>query len=210
MKHTIRITAVAAMALGLAACDATTTPEIAARAAPGFDAAQPLGSRHHDGTLRLTQAYAVQDIEVIVPEELRVSEANTYYPNADIVWRGDVPGDRHAQIKAIFETAFRSSAPKLGKGVPADVKIEVIRFHSLTEKTRYTFGGVHSIKFRLTVLDPETGAELENRVIDADLKAYGGTQAVAMEAKGVTQKKRITQHLSNVLVQELTATPLKV
>ncbi|MDF1873382.1 DUF6778 family protein [Vannielia sp.] len=208
MTKFTRITAISAVALSLAACEATTTQEIATRATPQMEATQPAGSIKENHALRLTQAYTIRDIEVIVPEDLRVSEANVYYPNADIVWRGDAPGDRHKQVKAIFEEAFKRGSGKLNEGVPADLRVEVTRFHSLTEKTRYTFGGVHSVKFRLTVLDPKTGAELESRVVDADLKAYGGAQAVAMEAKGVTQKARLTQHLANVLVNEMSASPL--
>ena len=36
-----------------------------------------------------TPRYNVVDIRVAVPQHLRVSEANVFYPLADIVWRGD-------------------------------------------------------------------------------------------------------------------------
>ena len=45
--------------------------------------------------------YAVKDVQVTVPEHLKVSEANMYYPIADIVWRGEAPGDRHQQVAAV-------------------------------------------------------------------------------------------------------------
>ncbi|MGR3344325.1 MAG: DUF6778 family protein, partial [Paracoccaceae bacterium] len=40
---------------------------------------------------------------MVVPETLRVSERNSYKPIADIVWCEDPFGDRHDQVKAIFE-----------------------------------------------------------------------------------------------------------
>ena len=33
--------------------------------------------------------YTIADVRVSVPRSLRVSEANVFYPMADIVWRGD-------------------------------------------------------------------------------------------------------------------------
>jgi hypothetical protein len=50
----------------------------------------------------LSQPVAVNDIKVNVSRELRVSEAELYYPVADIVWRGDVRGDRYEQVSAIL------------------------------------------------------------------------------------------------------------
>lgn len=89
--------------------------------------------------------YRVAQINVIVPRTLQVSEANSYKPRGDIVWRGDLPGDRHAQVKAIFEEALARGANGVNGSVPVVLDIEVTRFHALTEKTRYSVGGVHEI-----------------------------------------------------------------
>lgn len=147
---------------------------------------------------------SVATYNIKVSRGLRVSEANSYYPMGDIVWRGDPIGDRHAQVAGIFDTAMTVAAERAEGTMPAQVDIEVLRFHALTEKTRYTIGGVHSIKFKMTLRDPETGATLvEPRIVTADLKAYGGSRALAAEQQGLTQKVRITRHLENVIQQEL-------
>lgn len=192
--------ALAAAVLALAGCETTN---VASRDAP-LGNARPGAVQPPE---RLGRSYVIRDIDVVVPESLRVSEANVYYPNADIVWRGDLPGDRYKQVAAIFEAGFKRGGAQLKEGIPANVKIEVARFHSLTEKTRYSFGGTHSMKFRLTLSDPQTGQVFESRMVSADLKAYGGAKALAMEAKGWGQKARITQHLANVTVRELSGKP---
>ena len=86
-----------------------------------------------------------------------------------------------------------------------DLDIEVLRFHALTEKARYSIGGIHSITFQVTLTDPATGATVgEPRIVQADLPGYGGDEAIAADAQGFTQKFRITNHLANVIVVELT------
>lgn len=152
----------------------------------------------------LSQIVDVTDVNVNVSRDLRVSEAEVYYPMADIVWRGDAPGDRYEQVGAIFETSADAATRDLDQGPQARVDIDVTRFHSLTNKTRYTVGGVHSITFVLSVKDPETGVDLiAPREIKADLKGYGGQKATMAEARGETQKKRITEHLTRVIREEL-------
>ena len=55
--------------------------------------------------------FSVVDVRVIVPETLKVSEANTYKPRADIVWRGDPYGNRYEQVAAIMRAAAACDAP---------------------------------------------------------------------------------------------------
>lgn len=147
----------------------------------------------------------VENVIVRVPRALSVSEANRYLPSSDIVWRGDPIGDRHAQIATIFHGAMEQGTAALDGATPVELDIEVSRFHALTEKARYTTGGVHNINFILTLRHAETGALLgEPRRVRADLDAFGGRQALAAEARGQTQKVRITNHLAEVIRQELT------
>lgn len=146
----------------------------------------------------------ISEINVAVPESLKVSEANRYYPSGDIVWRGDPIGNRHAQVKAIFETALQQSAQNVAGDVPVLLDVEVLRFHALTEKARYTVGGVHSITFRLTVRDPRTGMPMaQPQIVEADLDGFGGQQAIEADRRGETQKARITAHLAEVFRQEM-------
>lgn len=150
-------------------------------------------------------SYDVQKVNVIVPDSLLVSEANSYYPSGDIVWREDPPGNRHEQVAAIFEDAMARGTSNVTGDVPVILDIQVMRFHALTEKTRYTVGGVHSIKFGLSIRSADTGLLLEERrVVQADLLGYGGARAIAAEHQGLTQKVRISAHLAEVIEDELT------
>lgn len=150
--------------------------------------------------------YDVKAVKVSVPKQLRVSEANLFYPVADIVWRGEPLGDRHMQVRRIFEEAAAKATARMTKGRAAVVEIEVTRFHSVTEKTRYTIGGTHSLHFNLVVRDATTGVVLDGpRKINADVKAAGGAQAVAEEQMGRTQRIVILERLEQVLRRELSA-----
>lgn len=154
---------------------------------------------------QIQRSYDVRDIRVSFPADLSISEANSYYPIADVVWRGDPFGDRRTQIAQIFATSFRQGSSDLQGDMPVIVGINVERFHSLTERTRYSIGGTHSIRFGLTIYHGETGAIVEDtRIITADLVALGGQAAVMAEARGETQKSRIITHLGMVAAQELT------
>ena len=190
-----RIVTALILALGLSAC---SSYDLTTRSAQSEDAAR--------GATAATALPAIQVMEarIVVPRSLQVSEANSYYPLGDIVWRGDAYGDRHAQIEAILSDSMGLARAGHRGSVPAVVEIEVKRFHSLTEKTRFSVGGVHSIRFDLTLRDPKTGVALApTREIRADLKEYGGQRAMEAERQGLTQKLRVTRHLANVLRSEL-------
>lgn len=150
--------------------------------------------------------YQIADLQINVPETLRVSEANVFYPVADIVWRGEPIGNRHQQVRAIFADAAQQAKTHLTKGPEVIVQVEVTRFHCVTEKTRYTVGGTHSMHFTLTVIDAATGQVLEPaRPIVADVKAAGGAQAVAEEQMGRTQRVVVVETLANALRRALSA-----
>lgn len=148
--------------------------------------------------------YRLAGLRVAIPDTLRVSEADRFYPIADIVWRGDPIGDRRAQIRSIFADSAAKAQAGPARGVPAVADIQITRFHALTEKARYTVGGVHSIKFILTLRDPKSNAVLDGpRPVVADVKASGGTRAVAEDAAGRTQRVVIVEDLARVLRREL-------
>jgi len=148
--------------------------------------------------------FRVTRIDISVPRTLSVSESNEYHPKADIVWRGDPYGDRYRQIEDIFETAMQRGAAQLRGGRPVAIEVVVMRFHALTERTYYTIGGIHSLTYALTVRDARTGEVIQpTRTIKADLDGLGGEEALAAERAGQTQKVRITAHLAQSLVREL-------
>ncbi|KEJ87931.1 DUF6778 family protein [Sulfitobacter donghicola] len=147
----------------------------------------------------------VAKVNVSVPTSLKVSEANRYYPNGDIVWREDPIGNRHAQVSKIVHDAMTAGVSTFQGPVPVLLDIEVVRFHALSEKARYTVGGDHHIVFKMVLRDAATGEFLsEPRQITTDLEAFGGQQAISAEARGLTQKVRISGHLAEVIRQEMT------
>ena len=152
--------------------------------------------------------YNVVDYSVRVPSNLTISEANSYYPVADIVWRGDALGDRHMQVAKIFQDSLERAIPNVEGEIPVKVIIDLRRFHSLTERARYTVGGVHNMEFYVSVVNVKTGQVLENRrLVESNLPALGGAAAVAADARGMTQKVRVMDHLTNALARELGARP---
>ena len=203
MKITI-IKTIAALGLGVLVSACTAAPDFPTRAAPFEGTALPQLTVAPVAQVAEAPSLNVARINVLVPETLEVSEANRFYPRGDIVWRGDPIGDRHAQVKAIFDAAFARGTQALDGETPVELNVEVLRFHSLTEKTRYTVGGVHSITFLLALRNAETGELLrEPREVQADLDGFGGRQAILAESRGQTQKVRITDHLAEVIRQEL-------
>lgn len=149
-------------------------------------------------------SFSISKVNVRVPRTLKVSEANRYLPQGDIVWREDPLGDRHAQVQAIVQAGMDRGVLPLQGQVAAELDIEVLRFHALTQKARYTTGGVHAISFTMVLRDAITGEALTPvRHIDADFTAFGGRRALVAIAQGQTQKVRITAELAKVIQQEI-------
>ena len=184
--------------LGLAAC---ATPEPATR-----DAALDPSALANGSVTVVAPDYDVTAIRIDVPRKLRVSEANVFFPVADIVWHGDPLGDRYGQVQAIYAEAFAAGTADLHGARKVELEVEITRFHALTPKTRYTVGGMHTLHFMLTVRDAATGDILDGpRPVVADVKASGGNRAMEEEAAGITQKVVIEERLAQVIHDELIA-----
>lgn len=198
---------ITALGLGLAVTACGTVPDIASRnAAQGAASSLAIPAPMPvDGPQQVQQlSLRVTHVGVNVPRTLKANESNSYYPLGDIVWRGDPIGDRHAQVKAIFEAAIAKGTDDMKGKTPAIVDIQVIRFHSITDRTRNSVGGVHNMIFRMRVRDAGTGQVLmPTRVIEADLPAFGGAQAVHADMRGQTQKVRVTDYLAYRIRKEL-------
>jgi hypothetical protein len=100
---------------------------------------------------QVVRDYSLHSIRFAVPADMTASEANSYYPIADIVWRGDPNWNRSQQINEIFQTSIRAAGQNMNGSIPVTVDVELVRFHSLTESTRFSVGGVHSITFSMTI-----------------------------------------------------------
>jgi hypothetical protein len=202
MRYRKVVAALGALVM-LAACGAT---DMVAREQPlsGADlVARPIAVAAPGEEARMAR-WSIRSVRVDVPEHLSVSEANLFYPIADIVWRGEPRGDRRAQAAAILEEAFARAGEAM-TGPAADVEITVARFHGVTEKTRYTVGGIHAVHFTMTVRDAATGAVLDGpRMVMADIRASGGQRAVEEESRGLTQRVVLVHNLAHVAWRELT------
>lgn len=188
------------LALGLSACADIGTTRFAGDAVSLATKQGPIAAQRKAIAIPLN----VTQVVVTVPPSLRVSEADTWYPIADVVWRGEPRGNRLEQVQAIFDEAAAQGTAGLTSGVAVVAEVEVTRFHCVTEKTRNTIGGTHSMRFRLTIRDAATGAVLDGpRLVDADVKAAGGTRAIAEDYAGRTQRVVVVERLAQVLHDEL-------
>jgi hypothetical protein len=192
--------------LGLAACATTEPATRGASLDPTAPQAVSEAALAEAAVQMVVPDYDVVAININVPQNLRVSEANVFFPIADIVWHGDPLGDRHVQVKAIYEEAFATGTASLKGGRAVTVQATITRFHALTPKARYTTGGNHSMHFILTVYDAATGEIIDGpRPVVADVAASGGQRAMEEEDVGLTQKVVIEQRLAEVILAELTA-----
>jgi len=197
----LKLIAALSLSVVVSACGSV---DIASRNAP-FEDTGPSAASQPEVQAVVLPPLKVQKVNVTVPETLKVSEANRYLPSGDIVWREDPIGNRYSQVRTIFESAMNKGVEEFDDGTPVVLDIEVMRFHALTEKARFAVGGVHSLKFKLVIRDARTGQSIADpRIVKADLDAFGGQQALDAEARGQTQKVRITDHLAEVIRQELT------
>lgn len=149
-----------------------------------------------------SQSWRLADVRVTVPRSLSVSEAKTLLPDADIVWREDPMGDRHAQVATIIDTAVTRGAQGLRGKRPVYIDITVTRFHALTfeAETRGQNWGVHNIDFTARITDAATGEVLvPPSPIRAELPALAGKEMRQARQKGITQKSMITDHVARTV-----------
>lgn len=155
--------------------------------------------------------YDVDGLEITVPASLVVSEANLFYPKADIVWRADPVGDRYAQVKSVLEEGFAAGVAGMDSGPKVVVAISLERFHALTEKARFSVGGVHDIIVVLMVKDATTGQILEGpRRVEVAIRASGGDKAIAEDAAGNTQRAVIVAGLAEAIRRQLALVPVGI
>ena len=171
-----------------------------------FAACSPGGSdQRADPKPVMLRSYDLTDLRFSARQGLVVSEENSLYPQADVVWRGDPRGPRLAQIGAMFQEAARRNQTVLNGSQPVIAEVVLVRFHGVTERTRGSVGGVYNVIFELSVRDARTGAVIEPpRRVVGNLSAPGGSRGRALDAAGQTEKVRVTDFLTGLLRQQLT------
>jgi hypothetical protein len=152
----------------------------------------------------MDRSYALQGLNFNALPGLVVSEDESFYPTADVVWRGDPLGPRIPQIAAMFEEAAARNRLVVDGTLPVMVDVTLVRFHGVTNRTRYTVGGVYNVAFDMTVRNANTGAVIEpTRRVVGNLEAPGGERATQLESQGQTQKVRVTDFLTSLLRAQL-------
>lgn len=194
MKVTKFALVIAAM-FGLGAC---AGPDVATRSAPIDAVPAPLPA------VGDAAGWHVVDVRVTAPRTLLTTEADVFYPMADLVWHGDPVGDRYQQVEDLMSRGLRAGVAHLHGQRPVYIDVTVERFHALTPKTRATVGGVHNMVFQMVVTDAETGVELTRPAnFEVDVKGYGGLRALKAERRGETQKIRIMAGLRDWIQAEM-------
>lgn len=153
---------------------------------------------------QMDRSYALKGFNFNALEGLTVSEDESFYPTADVVWRGDPLGPRIPQIAAMFAEAAARNRRVVNGTLPVTVDVTLVRFHGVTNRTRYTVGGVYNVVFDMTVRNATTGDVIEpTRRVVGNLDAPGGTRATVLESEGQTQKVRVTDFLTSLLRSQL-------
>ena len=198
MKKMLKTLAV----LGAVALTSACTTQTISRAEPL--SAPLVGAQDAAEQIFITPDYNVTAVNVIVPNTLSVSEANSIKPRADIVWRDDPIGSRHEQVQKVVYDALMSGVAQLDGTQDVIVDVQITRFHAQTQRVRYSFGGEHEIEFYMTIRDANSGSVIaEPRLMDATFDALGGMAAVQADQQGITQKVRITEYLAQFIQTEL-------
>lgn len=203
----VRAALMIAAAVALTACAA---PNVVATR--GASSNGPLLGQEGSGPVApLARSYHVTAVNVTVPETLTVSEANSYKPRADIVWREDPTGDRYSQVDKIITDAVTEAVAGMNGRRDVTLEIVVTRFHALTELTRFSAPpglATHDVKMTLAVLDSKTGEVIEPaRPIGFEIEAHTSGQAMADIAQGITQKMNITSAVVTLIQNELATPP---
>jgi len=143
-------------------------------------------------------SWTVADVQVTVPRNLVTTEADVYYPQADLVWHGDPAGDRYAQVEELMDRGITAGVANMNGTQAVNLVVTVRRFHSVTPKTANTVGGVHDMVFDMAVVDAETGVQITApQTYRVDVKAFGGRRALKAARQGFTKKYRIMAGLQD-------------
>lgn len=147
----------------------------------------------------LARQLSIRQVEMRVPQSLKVSEARRIFPFGDIVWREDPPGDRHQQVGVIVQAAAKAAVRPTHGGRPAILRLTLVRFHALSfeAEAKLSNAGVHNIDFVAELRDARTGALLAGpEYIEAALPAKVGPEMIEARLRGESQRSQITAHLT--------------
>ncbi|MGB0506615.1 MAG: DUF6778 family protein [Pikeienuella sp.] len=151
------------------------------------------------------ESWSLAGVNIIIPEEMEVwTDPDSRYPSKKyLIWWGDPPGDRKAQVRELMAQAIATGAVSELRGTTKVVlQLDMIEFHAMTPAARASElpFGVHEIKFDVTIVDSATGQILAiEKGVNADLQAFSGTAAIQSEEVGRGQKVRIQERVAQVV-----------
>ena len=159
----------------------------------------------------VVSSWALGDVDVKVSDKLTVtrSPSRRYPPVTELVWYGDPPGDRKAQVEALMADAVRAGAvDALVGSQPVTIALNITEFHAMTPRARATELqlGVHEIMFDISVIDGSGNVVASETGVRSDLEAFSGASALQAEQIGQGQKIRIQTRVAQVIRAWLVAT----
>lgn len=145
----------------------------------------------------VSKSWRVTTVNVTVPENLTVSDENTYLPRADIVWHGDPPGDRRAQVQKIVAESARSAVSGLRGSTPVVLNMTVEEFHGVSPiALARAPEAVYHMAFLAQITDARTGAALTPLTqIQADTPALVGEAGINAAQFGPSQTEQVSRHI---------------
>ena len=155
-------------------------------------------------------AWSLGDVQVEISNKLTVTQSPSrrYPPITELVWYGDPPGDRKAQVVALMSDAVRAgAADALVGSQPVTIALNITEFHAMTPRARATELqlGVHEIMFDISVVDASGAVIASETGVRADLQAYSGASALQAEQLGQGQKIQIQSRVAQVIRSWLVA-----
>lgn len=160
----------------------------------------------------VSRDWRLQSVEVTVPTSLTVStDPNVLISRANIVWYGDLAGDRRKQVGEVLKQGIVNGASGLHGHRKITIRATLEEFNALTpaaQRLEMDNVGVNNVRYTFEVVDSRTGKVLfgPQDVQDAVPAMTGENEAVA-SAQGVTQKVAITRHIAQTVAGMLGAGP---
>ena len=149
-------------------------------------------------------SWRLASVTVEIPDDMQVSDEPTRrYPDPEkIVWYGDGPGQTKRQVEDLVTTGVKDGAVNALQGQkPVHILVRLRQFHAMTPRARVSNLqlGVHEIMFDIEVRSAEGELIVAESNVNADLDAYSGAKAYEAEARGETQRVRITRRIEEVI-----------
>ncbi|MDK3072420.1 hypothetical protein QO034_04780 [Sedimentitalea sp. JM2-8] len=145
----------------------------------------------------VSQTWRVTAVNVTVPDSLTVSDENSFLPRADIVWHGDPPGDRRAQVQKIVAASAKTAVSGLRGNRPVALNMTVQAFHGVSPiALARAPEAVYAMAFLAQITDARTGTALTPLThIQADTPALVGEAGINAAQFGPTQTEQVSSHI---------------